>query len=237
MTEDEWLACADPAAMLMFLRSKASDRKLRLFACACCRQYCYMLVAETLDALDVAEKFADGLVGPGERKLARERALNAGWCRDESTRHSRGPAKSCVANALARRSYEAAARVSHISQYLGVPHKTDRSNSASLVSGVRERSLDRDGSPKEQKALQTRMLHDLFDNLYYLVAIDPSWLTSTVVALARGIYDDRAFDRLPILADALQDAGCENADVLAHCRGEGPHVRGCWVVDLLLGKE
>jgi hypothetical protein len=57
-----------------------------------------------------------------------------------------------------------------------------------------------------------------------------------VVALARGIYADRAFDRLPILADALQDAGCENTDLLAHCRGEGPHVRGCWVVDLLLEK-
>ena len=51
------------------------------------------------------------------------------------------------------------------------------------------------------------------------------------------MHDDRAFDRLPILADALEDAGCDNADVLAHCRGEGPHVRGCWVVDLILGKQ
>ena len=66
--------------------------------------------------------------------------------------------------------------------------------------------------------------------------VDSVWLTSTVVEMARGIYDERAFDRLPILADALQDAGCENADVLAHCRGPGPHVRGCWVVDLVLGK-
>jgi hypothetical protein len=57
------------------------------------------------------------------------------------------------------------------------------------------------------------------------------------VALARGIYAERAFDRLPILADALQDAGCDNADVLAHCRGRGPHVLGCWVVDRLLKKE
>ena len=66
--------------------------------------------------------------------------------------------------------------------------------------------------------------------------VEPLWLTSTVVALARGIYDDRAFDRLPILADALQDAGCDNAEVLNHCRDTGPHARGCWVVDLLLGK-
>jgi hypothetical protein len=57
------------------------------------------------------------------------------------------------------------------------------------------------------------------------------------VSLATGIYDERAFDRLPILADALEEAGCDNADVLAHCRGDGPHARGCWVVDGVLGRE
>ncbi|HVL15106.1 MAG TPA: hypothetical protein VM529_21220, partial [Gemmata sp.] len=67
--------------------------------------------------------------------------------------------------------------------------------------------------------------------------LDPAWRTSTVVALAEGIYDDRAFDRLPILADALQDAGCDSADILNHCRDAGPHARGCWVVDLVLGKQ
>ena len=71
----------------------------------------------------------------------------------------------------------------------------------------------------------------------WLPELDPSWLTSTVIALAEGIYSDRAFDRLPILADALEDAGCDHADILAHCRGDGPHARGCWVVDLILGKE
>ena len=74
------------------------------------------------------------------------------------------------------------------------------------------------------------------DPLHY-VFFQPGWLTSTVLALATGIYDDRAFDRMPILADALQDAGCDNADILDHCRGSGPHVRGCWVVDMLLGKS
>ncbi|MBX3398315.1 MAG: hypothetical protein KF873_06205 [Gemmataceae bacterium] len=80
-------------------------------------------------------------------------------------------------------------------------------------------------------------MRDIFGNPFRPVAVDPAWLTSTAVAIAQGIYDDRAFDRLPILADALQDAGCENADILAHCRSEGPHVRGCWVVDLVLGKS
>ncbi len=58
-----------------------------------------------------------------------------------------------------------------------------------------------------------------------------------MAALARSIYDDRAFDRLPVLADALEDAGCTDAAILDHCRGPGPHVRGCWVVDLILGKS
>jgi hypothetical protein len=80
-------------------------------------------------------------------------------------------------------------------------------------------------------------LRDIFGHLFRPVTADPSWLTHTVVSLASGIYAERAFDRLPILADALQDAGCDNADVLTHCRCDGPHVRGCWVVDLVLGKE
>ena len=79
--------------------------------------------------------------------------------------------------------------------------------------------------------------HDVFADPSRLAAIDPAWLTTTVVSLARGISTDRAFDRLPILADALQDAGCDNEDILSHCRSEGPHVKGCWAVDLLLGKQ
>jgi hypothetical protein len=84
---------------------------------------------------------------------------------------------------------------------------------------------------------QVRLLHDITGNPFRPVAVDPAWLTSTVVSLAEGIYAERAFDRLPILADALQDAGCDSADILDHCRGPGPHARGCWVLDLLLGKS
>jgi hypothetical protein len=65
---------------------------------------------------------------------------------------------------------------------------------------------------------------------------NPRWLTPTVVSLARSIYADGQLDCLPILADVLQDAGCEDPDILTHCRSDGPHVRGCWVVDLVLGK-
>jgi hypothetical protein len=72
----------------------------------------------------------------------------------------------------------------------------------------------------------------------HVPTLDPAWRTSDVVLLAQGIYAERAFDRMPILADALQDAGCDNTDILAHCRdATAPHARGCWVVDLVLGKS
>jgi hypothetical protein len=66
-----------------------------------------------------------------------------------------------------------------------------------------------------------------------VATVDSSWCSSTVAALARGIDADRAFDRLPILADALEEAGCDDADLLAHLRAEGPHAHGCWVVEAL----
>ena len=89
----------------------------------------------------------------------------------------------------------------------------------------------------DPSAEMANRLRCIVGNPFCPETLDPAWLTSTVVALARGIYDDRAFDRLPILADALQDAGCDNDDILNHCRDAGPHVRGCWVVDLVLGKS
>ena len=84
---------------------------------------------------------------------------------------------------------------------------------------------------------QAALLRDIFGNPFRPVARDPAWLTSDVLALACGMYESRDFGAMPILADALQDAGCDNADVLAHCRdASATHVRGCWVVDLVLGK-
>lgn len=80
------------------------------------------------------------------------------------------------------------------------------------------------------------LVRDIVGRPSSLVTPDPDWLTSTVTQLAAAIYQDRAFDSLPILADALEDAGCDNSDILAHCRGPEKHVRGCWVIDLLLGK-
>jgi hypothetical protein len=85
--------------------------------------------------------------------------------------------------------------------------------------------------------IQVNLLRDIFGNHFRPITLSPSWLTSTVHALASGVYEEHAFDRMPILADALQDAGCDNDDVLTHCRQPGEHARGCWVVDLLTGRS
>jgi hypothetical protein len=95
-------------------------------------------------------------------------------------------------------------------------------------------SVALDGVAERQH--QAHLIRCIFDSIYRPVVLEPAWLSSDVVALAQGIYGDKAFDRMPILADALQDAGCENEAILSHCRGDGPHVRGCWVIDALLGK-
>jgi len=81
-----------------------------------------------------------------------------------------------------------------------------------------------------------KLLHEIFGNPFRPITLNPSWLTPTALSLAQGIYEERAFDRMPILADALMDAGCDNDEILSHCRGPGPHCRGCWVIDLCLGK-
>ncbi|HEY1192447.1 MAG TPA: hypothetical protein VGE74_32790 [Gemmata sp.] len=90
--------------------------------------------------------------------------------------------------------------------------------------------------PEAEELAQTELLRDIFGNPFRPVTFLPEWRTGTAVALALQVYESRDFSAMPILADALQDAGCDSADILDHCRGPGPHVRGCWVVDLVLGK-
>jgi hypothetical protein len=94
-----------------------------------------------------------------------------------------------------------------------------------------------DGDPDERR-WQAGIVRDIFGNPFRPVAFDPEWRTDTAVAVARGMYESRDFSAMPILADALQDVGCDNDDVLNHCRdATATHVRGCWVVDLVLGKR
>jgi hypothetical protein len=93
-------------------------------------------------------------------------------------------------------------------------------------------------SEEAERATQRARHLDIFGDPDRPVAFDPAWRTATALLLAERMYRTRDFGAMPILADALQDAGCDSAAILSHCRGPGPrHVRGCWVIDLVLGKE
>jgi hypothetical protein len=127
--------------------------------------------------------------------------------------------------------------------------KTDyigQSNLASLIDIFRVAWENNEGIEEGDNAIwkadrdvQANMVRDIFGNAFRPVVIDPVWLTwrdATVLKIAQTIYDERRFADMPVLADALEEAGCTNDDILNHCRQPGEHVRGCWVVDLLLGK-
>jgi len=225
MTEAEWLDCTDPPRMLEFLSGRASDRKLRLFAVACVRRVSQLLVPEAVQALEVAERVAEGLADAAERRRAREAAFHAGWV--SFGRHQRGRAKAAVCDTLARRAREATWASQRVAGIVAL--QTSRSFGG-----------DQTAARHAQLASQASLLRCLFGNPLGAASASPAWLAwndGTVRKLAQVIYDDRAFDRLPLLADALEDAGCTDAAILGHCRNGGEHVRGCWVVDALLGKS
>jgi hypothetical protein len=115
------------------------------------------------------------------------------------------------------------------------PEVAARNAARSAQAGVASNPLL--GTEVGELLAQAVLLRDIFGNPFRPITLDLSLLTPTLVQLAQAIYDNRAFNRLPELADTLHDAGCDNEEILNHCRGQGPHVRGCWVVDLLLGKE
>jgi hypothetical protein len=216
VTEDAWVVCTDPQRMLKFLRGKASDRKLRLFACGCCRRvWDALTLTPVRRAVEAAEHYADGSVRDGELNQAHKRAISA-YVR---TLH-RTVARMESDAAYATRMYRMALAV-------------NTAHPAPFEVG----QLDRLGKDKFLKAFSPDLVRCVVGNPFRPASPDPRWLTPTVVHLARAIYDERAFDRLPILADALEEAGCDNTDILRHCRGPGPHVRGCWPVDLVLEKS
>jgi hypothetical protein len=211
MTEAEWLACAEPSPMLSFLKGKASDRKLRLFACACYRRMWDRLHVFTREVVATSERLADGLAGEEDLRVAADGAWD--WPGHPS------PDAGWVASALPHEAAERSARWA--ASYLGQLHAPSRWREAA----------------EDEALAQCATLKDLVGNPFRPVAIEPARLTESVLALARAIYDARAFDRLPLLADALEEAGCDSQEILDHCRSGGEHVRGCWVVDLLLGKS
>ena len=228
MTEEEWLTATDPVPMLEFLRGTVSDRKLRLFAVACCRRVWHLLEDEACRrAVEVAEQFADSLVTSTQLSYTRKKALRGG-----AERASHGPADSAGVSTTFKSAFGAA--------YNGHLHAITarfRAEVSGAPLGLPTWNDAYDRVNFEERVRLSGLLREVVGNPFRPVAFDPAWRSETAVALAFGIYAERAFDRLPILADALEEAGCDHADILAHCRGPGPHARGCWVVDLVLNKS
>jgi hypothetical protein len=226
MTEAEWLACGDPKPMLEFLRDKASDRKLRLFACACCRRIWQLLRdGRSRRVVEAAERFVDGKAHKNEWRRA---TLQAKAVSEEL--HAKALSEETPASKA--RYYAAAAA------FLLTLKNISPRGSADWAAAATYFHLG--STMATHEAAQAPLLRCIAGNPFRPPTVNPGWLRwngGTLIQLAQVIYDERTFDRLPILADALEDAGCTDKDILTHCRSEGPHVRGCWVVDLLLGKQ
>jgi hypothetical protein len=243
MTEDEWLACNDPMPMLAFLRSKASDRKVRLFACACFHPVRDFFSKVTQRAVEVAERFADGIGSPDELSQAFRLARGArqNWHDLRRFRLNQSPwdmAEEWADDALRILTDDALRQAGHAflkrtAQGLKGKRKERRRE-------LQARQTFEDAWWVERKA-QADVLHDIVGNPFRPVSPSPqsvlSWNDGIVAKIAQGIYAERAFDRMPILHDALLDAGCADEALLMHCRNPEGHVRGCWALDLILGKE
>jgi hypothetical protein len=218
MTEAEWLACDDPDRMLAFLRVKgrASERKLRLFACACCRLVQDLLTEQHLAAVSTAESFANG-VGSSYGLLQARRAARFG--EGAIVGPSQLAAGAAADSTCLEVAYNAALDTCHC---------------------VGQAQAGKRRWPPPPTAGAPGLMREVFGNPFNPPAVSTAWLgwdRSTALNVAWGMYNDGTFDRLPILADALEDAGCSDPGLLGHLRSPGPHVRGCWALDLILGKE
>lgn len=202
MTERDWLTSDNPAAMLTWLcrvtesvygfpaerGDKPSDRKLRLFACACLRSQAKEIIPNGMSSILVAERFADG-----DPLNQVEKKKHGRWAYDPEG-------------------------LQHMLSFV-VGHKTaDKAVQAALL-------LEIIGNPYRPIHWCDILQDDYGDNV------------DRVRAVAKAIYDTSRFEDMPILADALEDAGCDDAEILSHLRGPVPHVRGCHVLDLLLGNS
>lgn len=213
MTEAE-LRNSNWGKMYWFICDQDSQRKRILAFVACCRStWSHVSLECNRKALATSEKYADGEATLQELEINWRRARFEPIVYCEWFMAVAGPLDDGT--------------VIDIS-----PHTDEDYQALATFEGTVSKADREEWSP-ERIAFGL----DVFGHVFRDATFDPSWRTSTVHALARQMYQTRDFSPMPILADALQDAGCDNDDILDHCRGPGPHVRGCWVVDLVLGKS
>jgi hypothetical protein len=204
-------------------------RKWRLAAVACCRAIWPLLVQggieEACRAVEVAEAMADGEADDGDLPRAREairrtRVEVQGLCWYDDPY-----LVSLVCGPLDYAQFAAFGAT-----------QGDPEGAAMQAAFWARRCFLRDRELASRQPALVHQLRDILGDPFHPVALDPGWLRPPVPSLARSLYDDRAFDHLPILADALEEAGCTDPEILGHLRSPGPHVRGCWALDLVLGR-
>jgi hypothetical protein len=242
MTEAKWLTATDPQGMLGFVW-KTSERKMRLFAVACCRRVWRFLPDErSRRAVETAERFADGQSTTKELEKAAD-AASAAWDADRERVAADG---NLAEEKWDRRSLGPPYTASAAAYNAAVPLGWWGAAPAFLAPDEIVR-FEVSADSRAEGAGQCDLLRDIFGNPFRPIAINPAWLNwndGTVRRLATAVYQERELPsghldvaRMGVLADALEDAGCADLDLLAHLRGLGPHVRGCWVIDLLTGRE
>jgi hypothetical protein len=262
MTPTEWQACKDPAAMLSYLGGRVSDRKLRLFACACCRRIWHLLPQPgSRLAVEAAERFADGAISKEDLSQAEVASKEVTWAAVQAAHSGWGAPITEVARAAWVGVWAACAAENTAEAHVwtqGVvgetwEEPTARSlaaRTAQVATWARTVAEDRptctglvgpaDARGESEEVCQADLLRDLVHNGAPCPPLPSAWLRwndSCIAKMARAIYEERRFLDLPILADALEDAGCEDLDLLTHLRDTTNHVRGCWAVDRLLGWE
>lgn len=238
MTEAEWLDKPQPFALIEFFRSRVSERRRRLLACACCRRVWDLLGQDSIrHSIELAESYADGAIRAAELHAAHDQPYF-----NDLQNQLRGKAEVTPQLSLRVLYAVAAARDLTLStvNILNIVLDTSRDATGDYIPTPQHNETTGGGSigyDDGELAEKVGLLRDIFGNPFRPVTFDPTWRTSTAVALANQMYQSRDFSAMPILADALQDAACANEEILSHCREPGVHVRGCWVVDLVLGKE
>jgi hypothetical protein len=260
MTEAEWKSWNHPQPMLNRLRGTATPRELRLFASACCRRLWDLLIDErSRHAVEVSERYADGLADVTELETAHRGALAATVAVAQLRSVSGGNEGEAAARAYAARAAQHATVPPGVELVRtdGLTGPLQRAIQVHLEAPARaakdavSASLRRNGEGFPSEVPETRaqlnLIHCLFGNPFRPASVDPTWLRwngGAIPQLARAIYEGRMLPtgtldagRLALLADMLTDAGCTDPDMLEHLRAGRAHVRGCWVVDALLVKS
>jgi len=237
MTEHEWLTSVDLGAMVYILPAQ-NERKWRLFAVACCQCIRHLLHdARSQNAIAVIETMAECGGRHDELVAAHQAACDA--LADSRPERKRHPVED-VARVIAIPTFEAKSSAQATAGWV-VGVIGELAWKTAVGQNRRHQKLARQNAWRDMAVKQCALLRCIFSNPFRQVPIAGrsllAWNDSTIPKLAQAIYEAQAFDRLPVLADALEEAGCQDEDMLNHCRRPGVHVKGCWVFDLVLGKE